>query len=217
VGRVLQPVAHLFGDRHEQVVEDFEHHRIGPGADRMLGRTGGDAAEHEIAALGHPCLPARFDDRGGIGLGDDRGSVDPVARAQAGPFEQRRVVPGAVAEQPHAIGRARRAAAPGFGLDRRIGRPAGAARLDHGRFDDQRAAFEQKCEALPVGGFEFGAHRADGVRGADRRPVGMAHRQGGIGAVIAQQQLRRHDERLGRFTLGQQLAARGIREAGQQT
>ncbi len=33
VGGILQPQAHLLGDRHEQVVEHFQHHRIDTGAD----------------------------------------------------------------------------------------------------------------------------------------------------------------------------------------
>ena len=33
VGGVLQRHAHLLGDRHEEVVEDFQHDRIGLGAD----------------------------------------------------------------------------------------------------------------------------------------------------------------------------------------
>ena len=41
IGGVLQRHAHLLGDRHEEVVEDFEHHRIGVGADRVPGRAGG--------------------------------------------------------------------------------------------------------------------------------------------------------------------------------
>ena len=36
IGGVLQRHAHLLGDRHEQVVEHFQHHRIGLGADRAL-------------------------------------------------------------------------------------------------------------------------------------------------------------------------------------
>ena len=36
VGGVLQRHAHLLRDRHEEVVEHFEHHRVGVGADRAL-------------------------------------------------------------------------------------------------------------------------------------------------------------------------------------
>ena len=35
IGGVLQRHAHLLGDRHEEVVEDFQHHRVGLGADRL--------------------------------------------------------------------------------------------------------------------------------------------------------------------------------------
>ena len=38
VGGVLQRHSHLLGDRHEQVVEHFEHDRIGISADRVRAR-----------------------------------------------------------------------------------------------------------------------------------------------------------------------------------
>ena len=38
IGGVLQRHAHLLGDRHEQIVEDFEHDRVGFGAERGLRR-----------------------------------------------------------------------------------------------------------------------------------------------------------------------------------
>ncbi len=35
IGGVLQRHAHLLGDRHEQIVEDLQHHRVGMRADRV--------------------------------------------------------------------------------------------------------------------------------------------------------------------------------------
>ncbi len=43
VGRVLQRHTHLLGDRHEQVVEDLQHDRVGVGADRFAARAQLDA------------------------------------------------------------------------------------------------------------------------------------------------------------------------------
>ena len=49
IGGVLQRDAHLLGDRHEEIVEDLEHHRIGLGADGDALRQRHDPLEHEIA------------------------------------------------------------------------------------------------------------------------------------------------------------------------
>ena len=43
IGRVLQRIAHLFGNRHEQIVEDFQHHRV-------AGRTNGNLARQGLHA-----------------------------------------------------------------------------------------------------------------------------------------------------------------------
>ena len=48
IGGVLQRDAHLLGDRHEEVIEDLEHHRIGLGADRLALRQGFDPLEHDV-------------------------------------------------------------------------------------------------------------------------------------------------------------------------
>ena len=52
IGGVLQRHAHLLGDRHEQVVEHFQHHRIGFGADGVAARQRDDACEHEVVLRG---------------------------------------------------------------------------------------------------------------------------------------------------------------------
>ena len=48
VGGVLQLQAHLLGDRHEQVVEHLEHHRVDRGADGDARGARLDALEHEV-------------------------------------------------------------------------------------------------------------------------------------------------------------------------
>ena len=83
IGGVLQRHAHLLGDRHEQVVEHFEHHRIGMGAD---GAGAGEllhALEHEMVLRRQFGLPAGLDDDGLMRLDDDGRALHLVARAAA--------------------------------------------------------------------------------------------------------------------------------------
>ena len=60
IGGVLQRHAHLLGDRHEQVVEHFQHHRIGIGADRAGASSGTTRVEHEmvLARVISACQPS---------------------------------------------------------------------------------------------------------------------------------------------------------------
>ena len=59
IGRVLQRHAHLLGDRHEQIVEDLEHHRIGFCADRGGLDQRLCAHQHEMIFCGEFCRPSR--------------------------------------------------------------------------------------------------------------------------------------------------------------
>ena len=77
----LQAHAHLLGDRHEQVVEDLQQHRVGPGADVGPVGPGGDALQQQVAAAGHHGPPAGLDHGGGQVLGDDGRAVDLRGRA----------------------------------------------------------------------------------------------------------------------------------------
>ena len=72
VGGILQPQAHLLGDRHEQVVEHFEHHRIDTGADGGAVRARLDAREHQVIERRHIRLPAGLNHGRGVGFRDDR-------------------------------------------------------------------------------------------------------------------------------------------------
>ena len=47
-GGVLQRHAHLLGDRHEEIVEDFEQDRVGLGAERRLPALLLDAAQQHV-------------------------------------------------------------------------------------------------------------------------------------------------------------------------
>ena len=79
-GGVLQRDAHLLGDRHEQVVEHFEHHRIGLGADRVRAlRAARRASSTRWFLVVDLRLPAVLDHDGLVRLDDDGGADDLVA------------------------------------------------------------------------------------------------------------------------------------------
>ena len=52
IGGVLQRDAHLLGDRHEQVVEHLQHHRVGFGADRNMPPWRGGRVPHRSPTYG---------------------------------------------------------------------------------------------------------------------------------------------------------------------
>ena len=76
IGRVLKRHAHLLGDRHEEVVEYLEHHRVGLGADLGLARPRFDAAQNDVVERRHLRRPPGLDDRGCVGIDDDGGPID---------------------------------------------------------------------------------------------------------------------------------------------
>ena len=87
---VLQHRAHLLGDVHEQIVEQLEQHRIGlRAAGGHAGRARFGAPQQQVIEIGHLGAPARLDDRGRVGLADQRRSGDPVARPQIAAVEDR--------------------------------------------------------------------------------------------------------------------------------
>ena len=76
---VLQRIAHLLGDRHEQIVEHFEHDGIGMLADaRVLALD--DAGEQQMVARRDLRLPFRLDHDGLMVLDDERWAGDASAR-----------------------------------------------------------------------------------------------------------------------------------------
>ena len=82
VGGVLQRHAHLLGDRHEQVVEHFQHHRIGVGADRAAGARAARRAQHQVVLRADLGLPAVLDHDGLVRLDDDGGTRHRAARIE---------------------------------------------------------------------------------------------------------------------------------------
>ena len=200
VGRVLQPQPHLLGDVHEQVVEHLQHHRVGVGADGVLRGTRYQALQLEGVAGAQDGLPAGFDDRGRVLLGNDRGAEDGRAGAQRLAHVQAGVEPGATVHA-HARGGLRC-----VGL--RVGAGAGAGRsllfagtdgLGGNGFDHQRPARHQECEALPIAGFEVLQHGGG---------VSPRHLQCRVGAEIAQTHVPPHRDGSARHALAEDVVQR---------
>ena len=99
IGGVLQRDAHLLGDRHEQVVEHFEHDRIGLGADRGRALELHDARQHQMVLRRDRGLPAGLDHHGLVRLDDDRRTFHLVAGRKLVAGVDGRVVPFAVGEE----------------------------------------------------------------------------------------------------------------------
>src|SRR2546430_15793178 len=64
----------LFGDRHEQVVEDLQHYRIGLGADRALALERNRTRQREMIFCRDVGAPAIFDHDGLMRFDDDGGT-----------------------------------------------------------------------------------------------------------------------------------------------
>ena len=104
---VLQAIAHLLGNRHEQIAEDLEHDRIGIGADGMKAGARRHAAENQVAAQADGGTPAEVNNRGCGGITDDRRTVDERTAGQRLAIEERRVAPGARRVERHDRARCR--------------------------------------------------------------------------------------------------------------
>ena len=185
VGGVLQPSAHLLGDRHEQVVEDLEHHRVGAGAEGVRAPGAARRARAPGRRSAVSSAASRLDHGGGVGLGDDRGPGDPCARAARRRGSTRRRVAatrstgGACARSV----RCRRAApARGAASDRcrvlaAAASPAPTASTEH-RLDHHRAR--------PGRGTRNAGGSAPRMPRASPRHRRQRHGQPGVRAVIAQ-------------------------------
>ena len=152
-GGVGERRAHLVGDRHEQVVENLEQHRVGfrPGGGRAA--LGGGAGEHEVAGSVDFGRPVRFDHVGAGRLADDRGANDARARPEGRAVVERHLLP---AVEPGADPVDGRAVALGRG---HRGRGAGVAhRLYREHVEDDRAFGRDETEAGFVGLFEGRLH-----------------------------------------------------------
>ena len=99
IGGVLQRHPHLLGNRHEQVVEDLEHDRVGGGAEGCRARAFRSTRRISTWFLARDLgLPAGLDDDGLVALDDEGGPGDLVARLQRLAAEDARLAPGALGE-----------------------------------------------------------------------------------------------------------------------
>ncbi len=175
IGGVLQRHAHLLGDRHEEIVEHFQHHRIDAGADRRAGTPRLRALQHEIAPPVDPRAPSGLDERGRRRLDDDRrpGKFCPGTERFA-VIDRDRV--RAAIEEDVRLRDGLRLGGPVRQLrDRIVGHVGGAHRLGRHGFDDQRLFRHHETIALPM-------RRGEGGRHLVERPV--RDRQRRVGAVI---------------------------------
>ena len=157
IGGVLQHDAHLLGDRHEQVVEHFQHHGIGFGADRVPALERRDAPEHEMILLGDLRAPAVLDHDRLVRLDDDRGALHRVPGRELVARVHGRVAPLAAGIEAAAMG-GRGERAVGF-RPNRLGEGAAAAdRLDRHRLDHQLLVLVDEAETRFVCRFECGFH-----------------------------------------------------------
>ena len=110
VGGVLQPHAHLLGDRHEEVVEHLQHHRVDVGADRQRASAaaGCASARGGRAAVTRACQPGSTTVVA-FASAMIAGPSMRVARARVVAPEHRRVVRFVLAEHGHPRGRLQRA------------------------------------------------------------------------------------------------------------
>ncbi len=179
-GGVLQHRAHLLGDRHEEVVEHLQQHRIGLGAHGLGFGAGLDAVELDVVVLGDLRLPAVLDDDGGMGLHQHRGAGETVAGAHLLPLHVASVMPLAFRVEFRLQRRGEGGFLPRFGRVAGFGEVGGAADGFVGdRLDHQRLVARIEAETGAVGLGEGGAH----VFLAPQRDL-----DGGVGALDLQQQ-----------------------------
>src|SRR5262245_4213727 len=96
IGRVLQRHTHLLCNRHEQIVEYFEHHWVGLGPDRALPLKRHDAIEHEVVFGADGGAPAVLDHDRLMRLDDDGGAGHSLARRKLTAREDGGLMPVAV-------------------------------------------------------------------------------------------------------------------------
>ena len=160
VGGVLQRHAHLLGDRHEQIVEYFEHHRIGAGADGAGTGELLDPPQHQMILGGKLGPPARLDDDRLVRLDDDGGAVHLLSGREGATHVDERPPPFAAGEEPRAA-RRRRQRCP-RGLVHAFAEACAAADgLDGDRLDDQFLAAVDEAEASSMRALEGGLHIAE--------------------------------------------------------
>ena len=182
IGGVLQRHAHLLGDRHEEVVEDLEHHRVAVGAHREGALQRHDAGEYQMPLGRERRLPAGLDHRRRGLLADDRGPGDAVAGHERVAVVEGRLVRATLHVRLHhgePLDLGGRGAPGAVGL-LRLRHHADA--LDRRGFDDQPLLRHDEAVVPVMRGLETRRHlvgrsELDGVRGVAPlvADVGAAH------------------------------------------
>ncbi len=170
IGRVLQRVTHLFGNRHEQIVEDFQHHRVAGRANGNLAGQRLHAGQDQVANRGHLRFPARFDNIGAGPLHNDCGALDLLAR---GHFIA--IISGCLNRFPGHIGsdglhRFRRGLTGRQIIHRQVKRPANC--FDRKGRRNQPLAAHQEAKPRTIGFLKGLRHCVQGPKGDFQCSVG---------------------------------------------
>ena len=182
-GGVLQRHAHLLGDRHEEVVEDFEQHGIGALATGRTGAESGearlllDALQEDVVLRRRLGRPAGLDDDGLVRLDDQRRPLHRPAGSEVFAADDRRLARLAAGEEAAGFGR------PSIGRSCCGGCAGGSLLrplrgLDRHRLDGDRPARIDEAELRLVG-------RLEAFAGVFQR-TRIGHRQRRVGPVVAQ-------------------------------
>ena len=180
IGGVLQRHAHLLGDRHEEVVEHLQHHRVGLGAERCLAPLLLGAAQQHMVLGGDLRLPAGLDHDRLVALDDQRRAGDlagpasglaPVDAARRARRRRRRSCAAVAGLRP----------SPGASGRSVSSRPCARAvlALDVDRLDDHRLVVVDEAELRLVRRLEAAWRASRSSRAA------KLHRQRRVGAVVA--------------------------------
>ena len=100
---ILQGDAHLFGNRHEKVIEYLEHDRIRRSTDRFALFTFDITLQHQVAAAVECAAPTPFNDNGACSLDNDGRPAYGLACFQFITPVQRHVAPFPVTVHPHLV------------------------------------------------------------------------------------------------------------------
>ena len=170
IGGVLQRHAHLLGDRHEQIVEHFEHHRVGVGADGARPLKLLHPPQHQMVLRREFGLPAVLDDDGLMRLDDDGWTLDLASGNKLVTRIDQGTVPFAAGEEARAP--RRRGQLGALGLARRFfERRAAADRLDRDCLDDEGFFAVDEAELRFVGLFKGRFHLPKRSERFSRKPA----------------------------------------------
>ncbi len=161
MGDIFQHRPHLFGDGHEQIVENFQHDGIGIGADGFLPGERRGAGQDQVAKRVPLRLPADLHNIGAVIFQDHGGAGDRCAGGEVIPMQDGGLDPPAATKDPPGFGGRARAVGGRCGP---VGQGfAPAPGLGAGGLDNQRPVRADKAEMLFMQGFKVPAHLLEGA------------------------------------------------------